>query len=332
MQRPTRYFIAQPIQRPGPERCGDVDDLPARFAIHCASQLVQAIIQYSAQFRNTEIFGLLLGRVIITPGERLRTVIEDYVPAQVFAHSDIGFVEVSASELMRLDAEVEERTEGSATRIVGWFHTHPGHGVFMSATDRDNHRLYTQSWQVALVVDPHSRQWGFFNGPNCEPVPQAQVVQNGPALPPPEAGSGQNPGSTPNQRGLATMTAADADSPPAPAPAAKDESRTDSHEASTPLPAASANPASNSEASANGDALARARPRLFGRFSRSWRLAAACGTLVAAFTAIGAELWMIRAQVVAQKKQFDNFRNEQLKELALLKQQLKDIAKPCGSR
>lgn len=47
--------------------------------------------------------------------------------------------------------------------IVGWYHTHPGFGIFLSSMDQFIHRhFFTQIWHVALVLDPLSQQSGFF--------------------------------------------------------------------------------------------------------------------------------------------------------------------------
>ena len=65
------------------------------------------------------------------------------------------------------------RTEvgGSTDTIVGWFHTHPGLGVFMSGTDRQTQRnFFSQPWQVSLVVDPRTEDIGFFAGEASEQV------------------------------------------------------------------------------------------------------------------------------------------------------------------
>lgn len=51
----------------------------------------------------------------------------------------------------------------STSRIVGWFHTHPGFGVFLSQHDLFIHRsFFNQEWHVALVLDPLRDQAGFF--------------------------------------------------------------------------------------------------------------------------------------------------------------------------
>lgn len=42
-----------------------------------------------------------------------------------------------------------------ATCVVGWCHTHPGHGVFLSPPDLEvQHRKFPLPFQIALVVDP----------------------------------------------------------------------------------------------------------------------------------------------------------------------------------
>lgn len=48
-------------------------------------------------------------------------------------------------------------------RIVGWYHTHPGHGVFLSKLDVFVHEsFFGLPWQTALVYDPCSGEEGIF--------------------------------------------------------------------------------------------------------------------------------------------------------------------------
>lgn len=48
-------------------------------------------------------------------------------------------------------------------KIVGWFHTHPGFGIFLSEFDRFIHRnFFNLPWQVAFVLDPVAHKEGFF--------------------------------------------------------------------------------------------------------------------------------------------------------------------------
>ncbi len=47
--------------------------------------------------------------------------------------------------------------------IVGWYHTHPGFGIFLSGMDRFIHQnFFTQIWHIAMVLDPLARHSGFF--------------------------------------------------------------------------------------------------------------------------------------------------------------------------
>lgn len=73
-------------------------------------------------------------------------------------------------------AELEERYPGAA--IVGWYHSHPGHGIFLSRHDRFIHdHFFAAPWQVAIVVDPHHHDEGLFMwaGGELPLVAKAQV-------------------------------------------------------------------------------------------------------------------------------------------------------------
>lgn len=51
------------------------------------------------------------------------------------------------------------------TTIVGWYHSHPGHGIFLSGTDLNTQRLcFKEIWQIAVVYDPLRREIGYFYG------------------------------------------------------------------------------------------------------------------------------------------------------------------------
>ena len=59
--------------------------------------------------------------------------------------------------------------------IVGWYHTHPGFGIFLSDYDTFIHRnFFPAPWQVALVLDPLSDESGFFVWKGNEIIPRKQ--------------------------------------------------------------------------------------------------------------------------------------------------------------
>jgi hypothetical protein len=77
-----------------------------------------------------------------------------------------------------MDRAYEESMENKGLLKVGWFHTHPGHGIFMSQTDRENHSLYRKKWQVALVIDPVRKIHGFFHGGECAPLSYVVMTED----------------------------------------------------------------------------------------------------------------------------------------------------------
>jgi proteasome lid subunit RPN8/RPN11 len=65
-----------------------------------------------------------------------------------------------ADKLARVaDDIVKGKIDG---RIVGWYHSHPGYGIFMSETDMTTHGKLLQfsPFVIALVVDPAINQFG----------------------------------------------------------------------------------------------------------------------------------------------------------------------------
>lgn len=48
--------------------------------------------------------------------------------------------------------------------MVGWYHTHPGFGIFLSNMDLFIHtNFFTQKWHIAYVLDPVGFRSGFFS-------------------------------------------------------------------------------------------------------------------------------------------------------------------------
>lgn len=58
-------------------------------------------------------------------------------------------------------ATIEERNQGE--RLVGWYHSHPGHGIFLSAYDQFIHtQFFPEEGQIAIVIDPQTGDEGVF--------------------------------------------------------------------------------------------------------------------------------------------------------------------------
>lgn len=63
--------------------------------------------------------------------------------------------------------ELEEHYPDSS--LIGWYHSHPGHGIFLSEHDTFIQRhFFAAPWQIALVVDPVTGEEGLFAWDNDE--------------------------------------------------------------------------------------------------------------------------------------------------------------------
>jgi proteasome lid subunit RPN8/RPN11 len=75
-------------------------------------------------------------------------------------------------------AELRQKYTGRI--LVGWYHSHPGYGCFMSSTDLDTQRsCFREPYHVALVVDPLQEFIEFFkiqsDGKSYRPVSFASI-------------------------------------------------------------------------------------------------------------------------------------------------------------
>jgi proteasome lid subunit RPN8/RPN11 len=62
-----------------------------------------------------------------------------------------------------INDKLAERYPDESAVIVGWYHTHPGFGIFLSGMDLFIHQnFFTQKWHIAMVLDPRARTSGFF--------------------------------------------------------------------------------------------------------------------------------------------------------------------------
>jgi proteasome lid subunit RPN8/RPN11 len=59
---------------------------------------------------------------------------------------------------------VRAHRERAGKALIGWYHTHPGLGIFLSETDleKTHQQLFNELFQVALVYDPISGRAGYF--------------------------------------------------------------------------------------------------------------------------------------------------------------------------
>jgi proteasome lid subunit RPN8/RPN11 len=120
----------------------------------CDATVFLAIQEHACSETDREVGGVLVGRI---DGS---AVISASIPAlqAVGGSANVTFThEVWEEALTTVDRD------HPGERIVGWYHTHPGFGVFLSDYDQFIQRnFFGGEGMVALVVDPLGGEGGWF--------------------------------------------------------------------------------------------------------------------------------------------------------------------------
>src|SRR5947209_9679235 len=123
------------------------------------AEVVRKIRQHARTSMKAEVCGVLLGRA-----EQERTLVEACIAglnaAQGGAH--VTFTQDTWEHIYKTkDRDFPDH------KIVGWYHSHPGFGVFLSEHDTFIHRnFFSSPGQVAWVFDPQSDEEGCFGWVN----------------------------------------------------------------------------------------------------------------------------------------------------------------------
>jgi proteasome lid subunit RPN8/RPN11 len=119
------------------------------------TDVLRQIRQHARSSTKTEVCGVLIGSEKDKQVE-VEACIAGLNAAQGGAH--VTFTQDTWEHIYKIkDAEYPVH------RIVGWYHSHPGFGVFLSDHDTFiHHNFFSSPLQVAWVYDPHSDEEGCF--------------------------------------------------------------------------------------------------------------------------------------------------------------------------
>jgi proteasome lid subunit RPN8/RPN11 len=121
--------------------------------------VLESVLEFSEQDLSRERGGFLLGGVYGT--EQQYVVVRHFHPA-LEAQGNSASLTFTHESWAALARESEANFPNES--LVGWQHTHPGFGVFLSGYDLFIHKnFFAQPWQVALVVDPRRQEFAFFH-------------------------------------------------------------------------------------------------------------------------------------------------------------------------
>ena len=135
------------------------------------SEVVRQIRQHARSSSKAEVCGVLIGQ---DRDHRIDVAacIEGQNAEEAGAH--VTFTQDTWEHIYAVKDQ-----KYPSERIVGWYHSHPGFGVFLSDHDTFIHKnFFSSPGQVAWVFDPHSDEEGCFGwvGGRIERLTQISVI------------------------------------------------------------------------------------------------------------------------------------------------------------
>lgn len=122
------------------------------FDLYVSKTAAEKMVNHSKRFGriHKEAMGFLLGDVCESEKRRF-TIVRDIVTGALLSSADrVRFDNKSYSELFS-----ELDSSGFDYVIVGWYHSHPGYGCFMSQIDVNTQMTsFHESYHSAIVIDP----------------------------------------------------------------------------------------------------------------------------------------------------------------------------------
>lgn len=135
-------------------------------------QAESKLIQHLSIDRYTETGGVVVGEAYFCPenGKHYTEIVGSIAATNTVGNAvHFQFTPECWSSIFR-----SQKQYYPGSTIVGWYHSHPGHGIFLSGTDINTQRLsFNKIWQIAVVFDPQRREIGYFysaEGKKIEPI------------------------------------------------------------------------------------------------------------------------------------------------------------------
>ncbi|MCK4323898.1 MAG: Mov34/MPN/PAD-1 family protein [Armatimonadetes bacterium] len=141
------------------------------IVVMVAESVLEEVRRHGQQDTSREQGGILVGTVASSQ-DKIYVNVEAVIaaPQTRAKRTSVTFTHDSWAHINQVkDSDYPDQD------IVGWYHTHPGFGIFLSDYDTFIHRnFFPAAWQVALVLDPLSGESGFFVWKGNEIIPRKQ--------------------------------------------------------------------------------------------------------------------------------------------------------------
>jgi len=138
------------------------------FKIFVSESVINDIKAFLSGDKEKELGGVLLGDVFADENNQKFIIISEFVIA-LYTEANITKLTFTHSSWEYINNKIDNEYPGK--KIIGWFHSHPGHTVFLSSNDKFIHNnFFTENHNVAYVFDPINNDDGFFFQKNNELV------------------------------------------------------------------------------------------------------------------------------------------------------------------
>lgn len=145
-----RHYAVVPVGKPA---AGDL-------AIFVELDVWRELIDHARHDTTVELGGVLLGGCYVDDQQRPFVVVTDSLRAEHYeaTRGSFKFTHETWESITRRRDEFNAEVQ-----MVGWYHTHPDWGVFLSSLDTFicDH-FFAKPQDVALVLDPCRAEWGWF--------------------------------------------------------------------------------------------------------------------------------------------------------------------------
>ncbi|MDJ0274684.1 MAG: Mov34/MPN/PAD-1 family protein [Nitrososphaerota archaeon] len=128
------------------------------YPVYIDLEVLLDVTKHALEELPREVIGFLLGRAYTWNGETYVHVTGSIRGRSIASETSVAFAPDSLAEVAE-----SLRRDHPDKEIVGWYHSHPGYGCFLSPTDITSHKsCFAMPHHVALVVDPVRKEAAFF--------------------------------------------------------------------------------------------------------------------------------------------------------------------------
>lgn len=139
---------------------GSEETVTDEFKIFIRQETLKSVDDYLSGDLHNELGGVLVGDVCINSDGEQFIAIDNFIIAR-HTNSSISRLTFTHETWDQISETLEKDIPGKI--ILGWFHSHPGHTVFLSSYDlfiQDN--FFNLEYMTAYVFDPVINERGFF--------------------------------------------------------------------------------------------------------------------------------------------------------------------------